>query len=468
MELLTKLWSPRNLSLKGKLCIINSLLIPKIIYPSTILDTPKNVIARVDNIISNFLWNWKKPKIKKDVLIRKIKTGGLKIPCVECKIEAWKCKWAIRCLKNEPLNPLWVELVNKMLPNDLNLTYLLKSRPTNKCLTENCPKLPLFYKNIIQTWSVIRNTIDITTKEQIKNECLWLNKYIMCNNNTLYCKRSLTNHLKYIKDLLTEHNNFKDLETLNNDFNINWNFLYYLKVRQSIPRSWKQILNNTIKEDKSSEILYNKFKRYKTLKSIDCYWLLLPTKHDLKTIPNSLNYWMNKYSISYDTLSTMITIPYECIRDTRTQTLQFKIQHKIFNSNHWLHKLKILNSPNCNFCSQDDTIEHFFYSCKKTDEFWTYFKNWWNRLKLFKIDHLQEKDIILGVVNESETGNTLNCVILIAKASIYNNKMQNKEPDLYTFLCQLKFFLKMEEQIHMKNKCHDKFYAKWNAISENI
>jgi hypothetical protein len=87
---LTKIWSTRNLSLKGKLTIINSLLIPKLIYPATILPTPKEVIPKVDNIFKQFLWNWKTPKIKKDVIIRPIKDGGIKAPCIECKIEAWK------------------------------------------------------------------------------------------------------------------------------------------------------------------------------------------------------------------------------------------------------------------------------------------------------------------------------------------------------------------------------------------
>jgi hypothetical protein len=101
METLTKIWSTRNLSLKGKLTIINTLLIPKIIYPSTILNTPKEAFTRAENFLSNFLWNWKSPKIKKDVIIRKIKEGGIKVPCIECKINAWKSLWAIRCLKNE-------------------------------------------------------------------------------------------------------------------------------------------------------------------------------------------------------------------------------------------------------------------------------------------------------------------------------------------------------------------------------
>jgi hypothetical protein len=135
------------------LTIINTILIPKIIYPSTILNTPKEAVTRIDKILNTFLWNWKSPKIKKDVIIRKIKDGGIKVPCIECKINAWQSLWAIRCLKNESETPLWVHLVSAMLPKELTLTYLLKSRPNLKDINEKCPNLDIFYKNIIDNWT---------------------------------------------------------------------------------------------------------------------------------------------------------------------------------------------------------------------------------------------------------------------------------------------------------------------------
>ena len=55
METLTKIWASRNLSLKGKLTIINSLLIPKLIYPCTILDVPEDVVKQTSDLIKPFL-----------------------------------------------------------------------------------------------------------------------------------------------------------------------------------------------------------------------------------------------------------------------------------------------------------------------------------------------------------------------------------------------------------------------------
>ncbi len=45
----------RNLSLKGKIIIINTLALSPLIYLSSTIDTPDKAIAKVNNIIQNFL-----------------------------------------------------------------------------------------------------------------------------------------------------------------------------------------------------------------------------------------------------------------------------------------------------------------------------------------------------------------------------------------------------------------------------
>ena len=185
---LVKIWTTRNLAMKGKNTVINSLLLPKLIYPCTILTTPEKTIVAVEKIIQDFFWNWKRPKIKKDVLVRGISAGGIKLPCVRTKIEAWKLMWAIRCLKYESLNPLWSQLVSEYLPDGLTLESLLKSRPSAECLTRECCDLPVFYGDIIHSWVKIKNMWKIKTKEQVKQEYLWLNSFISVNKKTVQYK----------------------------------------------------------------------------------------------------------------------------------------------------------------------------------------------------------------------------------------------------------------------------------------
>jgi hypothetical protein len=152
---LTRVWCTRNLSLKGKLTIINWILIPKLIYPCTLLDVPVESVKQVADIIKQFFWNWKRPKIKLDMLIRSIEKGGIKYPCFKCKIKSWKSLWAIRALKHEEKNPLWVKVINALLPKGVTFCYLLRCRPNKKILNSICPNLPVFYKEIILNWNEI-------------------------------------------------------------------------------------------------------------------------------------------------------------------------------------------------------------------------------------------------------------------------------------------------------------------------
>ena len=46
-------------------------------------------------------------------------------------------------------------------------------------------------------------------------------------------------------------------------------------------------------------------------------------------------------------------------RETYVQSLQYRLIHRILPTNKWLFNIKILDSPQCSFCDEVDTILHF-------------------------------------------------------------------------------------------------------------
>jgi hypothetical protein len=265
---------------------------------------------------------------------------------------------------------------------------------------------------------------------------------------------------------LKENCEFKSLEQINYEFKVNLNFLEYLRIRQCLPHTWKQILNNDLKEDLTTDILFNKMKRYKTLKCTTIYWLTIALKHNIATEPNSHLYWKNLYKIN--SITDYLLVCFSSIRVTFTQALQYKIINRIYNCNAWLHKLKIVEKPNCRFCEEIETIEHFFSNCQKTKEYWTAIKNWWNRFNILTIDNLDEKTIILGSLLDKKSIKEFNCVLMIAKSNIHFCKSNKLQPDFYKFLTQFKYFLKIEEEIHIKNNTSQQFSITWGFIHDNL
>ena len=53
---LINIWSYRGLSLYGKVTIIKSLIMPKLVYVSSLLPTPKEVIKQLNQLLFKFLW----------------------------------------------------------------------------------------------------------------------------------------------------------------------------------------------------------------------------------------------------------------------------------------------------------------------------------------------------------------------------------------------------------------------------
>ena len=51
------LWKSRGLSIYGKVNIMKTLLLPKMIYPSSVICTPYEVIKEFNSLIFRFLWN---------------------------------------------------------------------------------------------------------------------------------------------------------------------------------------------------------------------------------------------------------------------------------------------------------------------------------------------------------------------------------------------------------------------------
>ena len=60
---LINLWTLRKLTLKGKIQVINTLILPQILYPATVLHMPEVYIDEYNKLIKKFIWGGKNPKL---------------------------------------------------------------------------------------------------------------------------------------------------------------------------------------------------------------------------------------------------------------------------------------------------------------------------------------------------------------------------------------------------------------------
>ena len=99
MKKLTNIWSTKGLSVYGKVAIIKSQLISKLVYTSSLLPTPSHAIKKVNHIIYNFLWNGK-DKFTRLSAINNYKAGGIKMIDIDSLIKALRLAWLKRIFSN--------------------------------------------------------------------------------------------------------------------------------------------------------------------------------------------------------------------------------------------------------------------------------------------------------------------------------------------------------------------------------
>lgn len=85
IEILFESQKKRKLTLFGKVTVVNSLALPKLIYVASILELPdRNYVNDINRSIYNFIWN-KTDRIKRNTMIGDIMDGGIGITDIDSK-----------------------------------------------------------------------------------------------------------------------------------------------------------------------------------------------------------------------------------------------------------------------------------------------------------------------------------------------------------------------------------------------
>ena len=137
------IWSSRGLSLYGKVTIIKSLVLPKLILISSLLPTPQTIIKEVNQLIFNFLW---KGKVTRLSTINIYEEGGLKGRDLDSVIKALRLSWLKRVFSSN--NGAWKTYLWYIL-KDYGGFLLFSCNYNIKDLSMTSQ----FYRELIHWWS---------------------------------------------------------------------------------------------------------------------------------------------------------------------------------------------------------------------------------------------------------------------------------------------------------------------------
>jgi hypothetical protein len=459
-------WCLRKLTIKGKIVIVNTLLITQLIYVSTVLQPPDGVIKEFKKIITDFVWNGKPPKVKYTCLINDIEEGGLKLQDLSNKIAACQTVW-IRRMIDEEYTAAW-----KSYANSLFKEYNIEHIPLYNTNTKEFDKIPdSFYRNLMKKWADIHHFTPYNG-EQVCREILWNNSFIKIDNKTVNFKTWKNQGIIFVQHLLNGNGQFSSKHELENKFTINIRQMQYNALLSAIPKEWKKLIaedpncNNYLVFLDCKIQINESMKKLEELKTVDIYKHLIST---IKQKPTSEIRWEETAGVQLDNIEweKIYNNPYRLTRDTRVISFSFKVTHRVLACNHMLKRWKIEPSSQCSYCSEpDDVIEHYLVACEHTRRFWDAVLNWW-KVSIGTSFPINTYDIIFGITNENDddTINSLNYLFLHGTYYVYCCKKAKKETDTYIFLLDCKKRLLLAKQIATSdpNKA-EKFEKKWGML----
>ena len=228
---LLNMWQSRSISIKGKITLLCSQAVPLIMHTASVLYVPQSIIDEVDSIFYKFLWPKGKHHVKKRVIIQDIADGGLKMPDIESKIKSVKLTWVNRLLCESNFS--------KIASTHTGITNFLQFFKYKNDVLFLRDNFPPFYKQIVQYWYEIYS-IKPTNQNDILNEYIMYNKYILVDKKPVYWKKWTEKGIHRIYDMVDNRGKLLSKPDLEVKFNCELDQMQYNSILSAIPKEWKK------------------------------------------------------------------------------------------------------------------------------------------------------------------------------------------------------------------------------------
>ena len=421
-------WSKRILTPFGRIIVVKTLAMSKINHLFLALPRPNsNIIKEIDNLFFKFIWNGSTDKVKRDIIIKSYKHGGLKMVKVDPFIDALKISWIRRLITS---NSKWVYLLYHNYPNMkefqvFGIDFIKKELRTidNK-----------FWYETFLAWTKLVNKLKPLSIDEFLKQPIWYNNLLKVGGKCIYFKKWIKKGIFFINDLYDVEGNLYNFEYFKNTLGIQTNFIETQGLLDAV-RTAKNFLSlNRIDNILSNPILPLPIQLLLSDKKGCQRFYFILTNKDIS--PVSQGKWQNELSLDINTnwhhIYSSIYVP---TKDTKIRWFQYRLIHRILATNAFLHKLGIKESANCTFCdSNSETLIHLFYNCPIVQNFLLQVIEWIkSECTHIRTLQLSMKDIIVGIQEKQRTDKTLDFIIIQAKYFIYKNKYNNQLPNLQHF-----------------------------------
>ena len=366
LEKSLQMWQRRKLTLYGKINIVKTLGLSKLIFNASVVHIPHHYIEKINKITFNFIWDSKPPKIKRKTIISEKKRGGLKMCDFAIMEKALKIAWINRLQNQSPAS--WKIIPNHLLQRYGSFTFLINCNYDTKTLTLD--NLPDFYRSVFEYWQYFK-MLSINETD-IKDEVLWNNRNILIDKKPVFYRNWFSKNIIHLHHLLNDHGKFYVFDEFKTKYNLDAPFTVFYGLIKAIPSAWKSKLK------RSGQINNIKHTDNQVLSTRSIYSTILKRTFVQPTSQSKIL----RHNFTENNVHKVYQLPFTITKEVKIimspVMLQYKIIHNVLPTQMSLHRDGISDSDLCPFCkSEKQTLNHLFVNCIKATSFWKTFQDWW-------------------------------------------------------------------------------------------
>ena len=455
---LIKSWSRRLLSTNGRITVVKTILLPRLVHLFLALPNPnENIIKDLERLLFRYIWIQKNDRISRKTIIQDYQNGGLRMVCVKSLIKSLKVTW-IRRILHATNDISWFNLLFDTLPKNFRMFVNFGNEYIKKVshrLTNN------FWKDVFLSYYDLRNLID---SDIVFYEPLWYNNAILINGKTIFYNEWIKKGIFYIYDMINENGNLQSYNEFCTRFNFSPPFTHYYGIIQCIRKKGRNFDFETFIKNQPYFPSHIKILFKSQKGSRDFYDIFIKKSYSK---PKSELKWEEELQIRGNTIwwekaNKMVK---NCSNDCILKWFQYRIIHRILGTNLLLHKIGIKDTNLCTFCNNfPESISHLFIYCNYSANLWNDIKNWL-QAKLNIDISLNDIEIIFNIFEENKI---ISVIICLVKQYLYKQKMTKCRPSFQGAQQYIINYAKAEKYIFMTNLQGDYFIQKWGWINNDV
>ena len=352
-------WRRRHLTPFGKITVIKSLLISKIVHLFLALPNPTaETLKEMERMFYKFIWDGKRDSIKRTRLTQGYANGGLCMIEMKTFLNSLKLSWLRRLFLSQSV---WAKLseaeiggVQTVLNSGIHQLQKIIPQTSNP-----------FWVDVIKALVSFLQCYSPSVKE-ILSESMWYSDHTKFRDKMIrtWDKKGL----RFIYDLFDNATGvLHTKESLEKHFNVKVTFLCFESLLRSLPLPVRQCKVANLPYPVIPWVIQTVLSK----SNFGRFAYKIMIEKSLSSVQPSIERLRQKWSrdIGIDIENNFIEV-IDATSSTRLKYFHFRIVNRIISTNAFLNKIAISDDDSCSFCHREvETIVHLFWHCRKVQEF---------------------------------------------------------------------------------------------------